>query len=98
MPRTDKKPVDIRVKRTHHLLRQALMELMPEKGFQAITVQDIVDRAMINRGTFYEHFADKYALLEHSLRDLFSQTLNNRIPDEAAFTDENLRLLILTTC
>jgi AcrR family transcriptional regulator len=72
MPPKEQKTVDLRVRRTRQLLRQALMELMPEKGFQAITVQDLSDRAMINRATFYEHFADKYALLEYSLRDLFS--------------------------
>lgn len=98
MPQKEQRILDIRVKRTHHLLRQALMELMPEKGFQAITVQDIADRAMINRGTFYEHFADKYALLEYSLRDLFRQTLSGRLPEEIGFSNENLRVLITTTC
>jgi AcrR family transcriptional regulator len=97
VPASDKKPVDIRVKRTHLLLRQALMELMPEKGFQAITVQDIVDRAMINRATFYEHFTDKYTLLEYSLRDLFRQTLAAQVPEESEFSTQNLRLLIITT-
>ena len=98
MPPKEQKTVDLRVKRTHHLLRQALMELMPEKGFQAITVQDIADRAMINRATFYEHFSDKYALLEYSLRDLFSKTLASRVHDKIEFNSENLRLLLLTTC
>jgi len=98
VPHNAKKPVDLRVKRTHLLLRQALMELMPEKGFQAITVQDIVDRAMINRATFYEHFTDKYALLEYSLRDLFRQTLTAQVPEESGFSAQNLRLLIHTTC
>jgi len=53
---------DLRVRRTHVLLKQALLELCEEKGFKAITVGDIAERAMVNRVTFYRHYRDKYAL------------------------------------
>ena len=46
-------------------LRDALLVLIAEKDFDTITVQDIADRAAINRVTFYKHYEDKYALLEH---------------------------------
>ncbi len=56
------KKMDLRVRRTHVLLKQALLELCEEKGFKAITVGDIAERAMINRVTFYRHYRDKYEL------------------------------------
>lgn len=55
---------DKRIKRTKKLLRQALQELMQEKAFQDITVTDLVERADINRGTFYVHYRDVYDLRE----------------------------------
>lgn len=55
---------DLRVRRTRKMLMQALIELTIEKGFAALTVQDIADRAMINRATFYRHYLDKYSLLD----------------------------------
>ncbi len=54
---------DLRVRRTHHFLQEAIIELITEKGFEAITVGDIAERAMINRATFYRHYQDKYDLV-----------------------------------
>jgi pimeloyl-ACP methyl ester carboxylesterase len=51
---------DLRIRRTHHFLQEAMIELITEKGFEAITVGDIAERAMINRATFYRHYQDKY--------------------------------------
>jgi AcrR family transcriptional regulator len=62
---------DLRVRRTRKMLHQALIELSVEKGFAAVTVQDLSERAMINRSTFYRHFADKYELLRSYLQDLY---------------------------
>lgn len=55
---------DRRIRRTKRLLRQALADLMQEKEFKNITVTDVVDRADINRGTFYVHYRDVYDLRE----------------------------------
>ena len=54
---------DRRVERTEQLLRQALMALIQEKGFEALTVQEIIDRANVGRATFYAHFDNKDDLL-----------------------------------
>jgi AcrR family transcriptional regulator len=92
------KKLDPRIKRTRQLLQQALMELMAEKSFQAITVQDITERATVNRVTFYAHFEDKYALLEYTIREMIKQQLYSQVPQDAPFSRENLARLIVTIC
>lgn len=54
---------DRRVGRTHQLLFDALLELVQEKRYDKITVQEILDRANVGRSTFYAHFRDKDDLL-----------------------------------
>jgi len=54
-----KRGVDRRVQRTRALLQDALIALMMEKGYEAATVQDIIDRANVARATFNAHFANK---------------------------------------
>jgi AcrR family transcriptional regulator len=54
---------DRRVLRTQQLLRAALLSLVEEKGFEELTVQDIIDRANVGRATFYAHFDNKEDLL-----------------------------------
>ncbi|GLV55375.1 TetR family transcriptional regulator [Dictyobacter sp. S3.2.2.5] len=63
---------DLRVRRTHKFLQEAMVELITEKGFEAITVGDIAERAMINRATFYRHYQDKYDLVAK----IFEETAN----------------------
>src|SRR5258706_16136663 len=54
---------DRRVDRTMAALRTALIELIQEKHYDSITVQDIIDRANVGRSTFYTHFRDKEDVL-----------------------------------
>jgi len=54
---------DRRVRRTRQLLRDALMELTLERGYDRVTVQDILDKADVGRSTFYAHYRDKDDLL-----------------------------------
>jgi AcrR family transcriptional regulator len=54
MTRTDR-----RVERTRELLQKALIELIGEQSYDAITIQDIVDRANVGRTTFYLHYHNK---------------------------------------
>src|SRR5258708_33619010 len=88
---------DPRVKRTRKLLQDALLELLTEKSFDAITVQDIAERSTINRATFYTHFGDKYALFASYAREWFRKALRQRLADGAALSRSNLQLLILAT-
>ena len=64
---------DLRIRRTRKLLQQALIELTVEKGFKAITVQDVSERAMVNRSTFYRHYLDKFDLLDKCIDDMFAE-------------------------
>jgi AcrR family transcriptional regulator len=50
---------DRRVRRTQRLLREALLALIQEKGFEALSVQEIIDRTNVGRATFYAHFDNK---------------------------------------
>jgi AcrR family transcriptional regulator len=89
---------DPRVTRTRQLLLQAFMALMNEKSFQAITVQDITDRATVNRVTFYAHFQDKFALLEYTIRTMIQQRLHSKLPEGSDYCSANLARLIQTVC
>lgn len=62
--------VDRRVQRTRTLLREALLSLVRERGFDALSVQDIIDRADVGRATFYAHFDNKEDLLLSGLDGL----------------------------
>lgn len=87
---------DPRVKRTRQLIVQAFIELLAEKNFRAISVQDVAERATVNRATFYAHFEDKYALMDHFIRDGFQQALAGQLPASFPFTMDNLHLLTRT--
>lgn len=62
--------LDLRIRRTHKLLFDALKSLLTEKSFDDIRISDICDKAMVHRTTFYKHFEDKYHLLDFLLRQL----------------------------
>ena len=67
---------DRRIERTRRLLGDALLALIEEKGYAAITVQDILDRANLGRSTFYAHYHDKDDLLVSEFdrfKELFEQ-------------------------
>lgn len=56
--------VDRRILKTQEALKKAVIEMMAEKNFDDITIQDISDRANVSRGTIYLHYLDKYDLLD----------------------------------
>src|SRR5687768_12547054 len=87
--------VDPRIKRTRLLLQRAINELLREKEFHHITVQDITARAEVNRATFYAHFEDKYALLNYSVREEFLEALAKRSDHWDVYTPTHLRSLIM---
>ncbi len=69
----EKRDGDRRIQRTRHMLSDALFALLVERGYDAITVQDITERANVGRATFYLHYKDKEELLSASLKQLVNE-------------------------
>jgi AcrR family transcriptional regulator len=65
--------LDRRIERTITALRDALMQLIVEKGYDAISIQDITDRANVARATFYLHFRDKDDLMFSGMKLIYDQ-------------------------
>lgn len=73
-----------RVLKAQSKIKRAFVELLFEQGFAKITVQSIIERAEVNRSTFYTHYHDKYALLdcvENDFLDGLDQIID-RVPVE----------------
>jgi AcrR family transcriptional regulator len=68
--------LDRRVQRTRKLLREALMELILEEGYDTISIQDITDKANLGRATFYLHFKDKDDLLLDVMDQMMSDFMD----------------------
>jgi AcrR family transcriptional regulator len=65
--------LDRRKQRTRRMLRQALISVILEKGYDAVTIQDITERADLRRATFYLHYKDKDELLMTVLQETFDE-------------------------
>lgn len=79
--------MDIRVERTHELLRCAFEELLEERDFDSITVTELCKRSTVRRATFYRHFSDRDAFFKWYL-----QTITERFLAEIGNTSEELDL------
>lgn len=64
---------DRRVRRTRRALREAMLDLMEEKGYDQVTVEELTDRADIGRTTFYLHYSAKQDLLLEQFGELLDQ-------------------------
>src|SRR3989337_1502951 len=74
--------MDRRAARTQKALHGALMSLILRKGYEAITVQDIIDEADVGRSTFYSHYTGKEDLLRSGF-----QTLRTELTEAQAAAD-----------
>ena len=93
-----KAKTDPRVTRTRKLIEDAFLEVLQAKGFEDLSVQDVADRAGINRVTFYSHFVDKYALLRYAVRKAFEAEIEDKGLAERALSAESVRDLFLAVC
>ena len=98
MPISDCEVRDPRMRRTRQLLQGALRTLMQTKSFDEIAVQDITELATVNRATFYDHYTDKYALLEAMVAGGFHMLLHERNIRYDGTCPSAVSALILATC
>src|SRR5512134_2049542 len=75
MAQPTKTKTDRRIQRTRQSLRAALLELIKEKGYDAISTEEITERANVGRATFYLHYKDK----EDLLLEEFSEMANEKV-------------------
>ncbi|HYP12636.1 MAG TPA: TetR/AcrR family transcriptional regulator [Bryobacteraceae bacterium] len=95
---TAQQAVDPRIRRTRKLLQQALEELLATKDFDKISVQDIAEAATVNRVTFYDHYTDKFALLECVVGNRFEQLLARRNVKFDGSCSSALTGIVLAVC
>ena len=98
MPISDCEVRDPRMRRTRQLLQGALRSLMDEKSFDEISVQDITDAATVNRATFYDHYTDKYSLLDAMVAGGFHRLLHERNVQFDGTCPSAARGVILAVC
>lgn len=67
---------DRRVRRTQNLLAKALIALTLEKGYEAVTIRDITERANVGYATFFRHYRDKDALLQDVLEVVLEELMS----------------------
>ena len=75
MAQPEKSKTDRRIQRTRQSLRSALLELIREKGYDGISIEEITERANVGRATFYLHYKDK----EDLLLEEFSEMANEKV-------------------
>ena len=90
-------PTDPRILRSRRMLMEALASLLTHKEFDDISIQEIADKATLNRATFYLHYPDKNALLQAMTAARFSDLIARR---GLSFSDcnEALRAIALGVC
>lgn len=84
--------MDLRIRKTYLSLHNAFNALLEEKRFEELTVNELCDRAMIRRTTFYKHFADKYEYFTFYIREVVS-TFQDRLAPDVAEGEVNAYLL-----
>jgi AcrR family transcriptional regulator len=75
--------IDRRVQKTKKLLVETFVQLVNEKGYDSVSIQDIIERANVGRSTFYSHFEDKKHLLLYGHDDFWKYLLDNEKKDNA---------------
>jgi AcrR family transcriptional regulator len=98
MPISDCEVRDPRIRRTRQLLQGALQSLLHTRAFDEISVQDITDAATVNRATFYDHYTDKFALLDALVAGGFHKLLNERNVHFDGTCPSAAASIILATC
>ena len=83
--------------RTDRDITNALLKVMERKSLEKISVQEILDEAMVNRSTFYQHFPDKYAVLER-LQEKYVSGMTDRIDEVTGSGELDLERINASLC
>jgi len=89
------KKLDLRIEKTYLSLQNAFTSLLEEKHFEDFTVNDLCEKAMIRRTTFYKHFADKFDYFSFYLKEICATFQDQLSPDNTS-TDINQYFLHMT--
>lgn len=89
------KKTDLRIQKTYLLLHNAFTELLEEKKFEEFTVNELCERAMIRRTTFYKHFADKYEYFAFYMDEICSD-FQRQLPHDVTTNELNPYFLHMT--
>ncbi|QND64669.1 TetR/AcrR family transcriptional regulator [Mesorhizobium loti] len=81
--------IDRRIARTRGMLQHALISLIPKKGYEAITVEDICDVANVGRSTFYAHYKSKDDLKRRGLDEHLRSLLTDQQREALATTGDS---------
>src|SRR5450759_2967102 len=98
MLHSDCEKLDPRIRRTRQLLHDALLNLLPQKELDTLSVQDITGAATVNRATFYAHYEDKFALLGELTRVTFLVLLAQRDAKFDGGCSTAFQVIILAVC
>lgn len=90
-----KKKTNKRVRNTIKALTDSLIELLSKNSLEKITVKEVCDNANINRGTFYSHFKDQYALYNNLVNELLDNILS-RLGDFMSADETAIRNQVLS--
>ncbi len=98
IPERECEKTDPRVLRTRKLIEEAFLAVLTEVGFEDLSVQDVADRAGINRATFYAHYSDKYALMADWIRKDFTERLGEWKLLDRELSADAVRDLFVSVC
>lgn len=82
--------MDRRIRKSQEAIIEAFIQLIAEKNFEQITINEIAERANVSRGTVYSHYTDKYDLLDQCIRTHFVKLIDSCLPcgEQALFPTE----------
>ncbi len=90
------KQIDPRILRTRKLIMNAFIEITKKKDFNDITIGDITSAATVNRATFYNHFIDKYDLLEKVLSESLMREVLQEVSMHEVINEETITSIFIS--
>lgn len=85
--------MDLRIIKTHKAIRTAFIDLLTEQNYDDITIQDILDKALVNRATFYKYYTGKSDLAGQMI-DEFRQQVEKLLSDRLNTDDQSLEMIM----